>query len=70
MLKKVGGQLIKVASNDNLILCKMCGGIFGDPYNGIELKKNILKIKGRGQSGLRMENFKKCIAVLCESHEN
>lgn len=53
MLKNVSGELIKVARNDDLILCKMCGGIFGDPYNGIELKNNILKISNYGGSAWR-----------------
>jgi hypothetical protein len=30
------------ARNDSLIMCKQCGGAFGDPFAGIEISKGVL----------------------------
>ena len=47
-----------IATSDEVVLCKSCGGIFGDPYNGIELKANILKVSNYGGSAWRWsENY-------------
>jgi hypothetical protein len=40
----------KVAETANAILCKNCGGIFGDPFAGISINKNILEIYHYGGS--------------------
>lgn len=58
MLLQSGDSFTELSSNDNLILCKSCGGVFGDPYNGVELKNNILKISNYGGSAWRWsENY-------------
>jgi hypothetical protein len=38
---------------NNAILCLGCGGVFGDPYEGISLNKNVLKISHYGGSNWR-----------------
>lgn len=35
------------------VLCKQCGGVFGDPYAGISLEKNVLKMNHYGGSNWR-----------------
>lgn len=49
---KDGGQEM-VLRNDSLILCLTCGGIFGDPYAGVEFKKDTLIIHHYGGSNWR-----------------
>ena len=40
------------------VLCQQCGGVFGDPYEHIELKKNVLNINHYGGSAWRWtKNF-------------
>ncbi len=51
--EKKGTKYSKMSSNKELILCKECGGIFGDPYNGITLKGNVLSIFNYGGSAWR-----------------
>jgi len=46
-----GYQLSSYTTNG--ILCKNCGGIFGDPFDYISLKKNILDIHHYGGSAWR-----------------
>lgn len=38
---------------DSAILCLGCGGIYGDPYQGIEFRKNILIVNHYGGSAWR-----------------
>ena len=44
---------IQVARSEKAILCKDCGGIFGDPFAGIEINKNVLSINHYGGSNWR-----------------
>lgn len=42
-----------VARNDSVVLCKSCGGVFGDPYAGITVKNNFFSIEHYGGSNWR-----------------
>ncbi len=42
-----------MAQNDSAVLCKGCGGIFGDPYEGITIKNNYFSIEHYGGSNWR-----------------
>lgn len=42
-----------MAKNDSVVLCKECGGIFGDPYQGITIKKGFFSIEHYGGSSWR-----------------
>ena len=42
-----------MAKSEKAILCKDCGGIFGDPFAGIEINKNVLSINHYGGSNWR-----------------
>jgi hypothetical protein len=41
------------ARNDSVVYCKNCGGIFGDPYQGITIKKQYFSIDHYGGSSWR-----------------
>lgn len=41
------------ARNDSVVLCKGCGGVFGDPYEGITVKNNFFSIEHYGGSSWR-----------------
>lgn len=43
----------KVVESSTALLCKHCGGVFGNPFNGIEIKKNVLIIYHYGGSNWR-----------------
>ncbi|MFC0771932.1 hypothetical protein [Terrimonas alba] len=42
-----------LARNDSVVLCKSCGGVFGDPYAGITIKNNFFSIEHYGGSNWR-----------------
>lgn len=46
-------QLSIFARNDNVVLCMNCGGVFGDPYQGITTKGAFFSIDHYGGSGWR-----------------
>ncbi len=46
------GYSLSSFSNEG-ILCKRCGGVFGDPYESISFKKNVLNIHHYGGSAWR-----------------
>lgn len=39
--------------NDNVVLCVDCGGIFGDPFNGISIKNGFFSVEHYGGSAWR-----------------
>lgn len=47
------GQYKLIARNDNVVLCLNCGGVHGDPYQGITLKNGYFSIEHFGGSGWR-----------------
>lgn len=47
------GQYKLIARNDSVVLCMGCGGIFGDPYQGITIKNGYFSIEHYGGSGWR-----------------
>ena len=44
------------AKSKAAVLCKTCGGVFGDPYAGISLNKTVLNIYHYGGSNWRWTN--------------
>ena len=46
-------KLEQIARNDNVVLCRGCGGAFGDPYQGISIKSNYFSIDHYGGSAWR-----------------
>ncbi|HZH36685.1 MAG TPA: hypothetical protein VEX65_05385 [Flavisolibacter sp.] len=39
--------------NDNVVLCYSCGGVFGDPYQGITIKNGYFSLEHYGGSSWR-----------------
>jgi hypothetical protein len=44
------------ARNDNIVYCFDCGGFFGDPYNGLEIKKGVFTVHHYGGGNQRWSN--------------
>lgn len=42
-----------MAKNDNVVLCKICGGVFGDPFEGITIENGVFTLDFRGGSRRR-----------------
>lgn len=53
LTRQSNNKLTLAARNDELIMCRQCGGIFGDPYEGITVGKNMLTINFYGGSAWR-----------------
>ncbi|HRD54252.1 MAG TPA: hypothetical protein PKY96_16560 [Flavobacteriales bacterium] len=47
------GRRVLQMRNDSIILCRTCGGVFGEPYEGIEFKDDTLLIRHYGGSSWR-----------------
>jgi hypothetical protein len=45
----------EAAKSSHAIMCKNCGGVFGDPFAGILIKGNVLQINHYGGSNWRWE---------------
>jgi len=44
------------ARNDNVVYCYQCGGVFGDPYSGVEIRKGFFTVHHFGGSNDRWSN--------------
>lgn len=53
LTRQANNKLTLAARNDELVMCKQCGGIFGDPYEGLTVGKNMLTINFYGGSAWR-----------------
>lgn len=47
------GKLVLFKRNDHVVFCKNCGGIWGDPYEGITVKGRYFSIDHYGGSAWR-----------------
>lgn len=52
LLKQEKGYRL-VAKTDEVLLCRHCGGIYGDPFAGISIEKGILVVEHYGGSAWR-----------------
>jgi len=53
VLLKTDSGYVCVSRSEDAILCKGCGGIFGDPFDGITIKKGVLTLSQYGGSAWR-----------------
>lgn len=53
LLRHPGNSYSLAARNDNVVYCLHCGGIYGDPYSGLEIKKGSFTIHHYGGSNER-----------------
>jgi len=47
------GRLKKVKQNNKVVYCRICGGVFGDPFEGITVKENGFSVHMYGGSNWR-----------------
>lgn len=53
LLRDSSNQLNLVKRNDNTVLCKECGGVWGDPFQSIAVKNGYFSIEHYGGSSWR-----------------
>ncbi len=53
LLKKSDGGYHLAVTNNNIILCKGCGGVFGDPFNTLAVERGAIVIGNYGGSSER-----------------
>jgi len=51
--RQADGKLKLEKRNDNLVMCKSCGGVFGDPYESVTIGKKGFSISFYGGSNWR-----------------
>jgi hypothetical protein len=44
------------ARNDDVVYCYRCGGMFGDPYDGVRIRKGVFTVNHFGGSNERWSN--------------
>ena len=47
------GKLKLIKTNDKIVFCRSCGGVFGDPFAGVRVKLNSFKVDNYGGSNWR-----------------
>jgi hypothetical protein len=47
------GKLSVAGRNDNVVYCKYCGGVYGDPFDSIEARRNSFTVNNVGGSSDR-----------------
>lgn len=50
------GTLKVVKESSRVVLCRACGGVFGDPFGGLSAAKNTFSVHHYGGSGWRWSN--------------
>jgi hypothetical protein len=53
IVRDAGGKLTLSKRNDEVVYCKSCGGVFGDPFAGVEARRNGFTINNYGGSAWR-----------------
>jgi hypothetical protein len=53
LTRQANGKLKQEKRNDNLVLCRQCGGVFGDPYDNTSITPNGFSIDFYGGSSWR-----------------
>jgi|GEM_PF-734957 len=53
LLRDKDNKLSAAKSNEKMVMCSQCGGIFGDPFSGISIGKNTFTVNHYGGSAWR-----------------
>ena len=53
VVREPGGGLRVAARNDRLVYCAACGGVFGDPFEGVEARGETFTVYHYGGAGWR-----------------
>lgn len=59
VLLKQGAEYMLIGKSEKVLMCRHCGGAFGDPYAAISISNNILTIDHYGGSSWRWTNTQK-----------
>ena len=55
LLRGVDGKLSAAKRNERLVMCSKCGGVFGDPFEGVEAGRNTFTVQHYGGSNWRWQ---------------
>ena len=44
LIRQANGKLKQAKRNDDVIMCRQCGGVFGDPYEGTTIKGSTFEL--------------------------
>ena len=53
LIREASGGLTMAARNDDVVMCKNCGGVFGDPFAGVSIKGTRFTVSNYGGSNDR-----------------
>jgi len=53
LLRGADGKLTLAKRNDRVVMCSQCGGVFGDPFEGVIAGKNTFSVEHYGGSSWR-----------------
>ena len=53
LLRGAEGRLSAAKRNERLVMCSKCGGVFGDPFEGVEAGRNTFTVNFYGGSNWR-----------------
>lgn len=53
LIRKSNGKLEIAVRNEQVVYCSSCGGVFGDPFAGVTVKRNSFTVNNYGGSNLR-----------------
>ena len=56
LISDKNNKLTEAKRNESIVLCSQCGGIFGDPFNGVEIGKKTFTVSHYGGSAWRWSN--------------
>ena len=55
LLRGADGKLTSAKRNERIIMCSQCGGVFGDPFEGVVVGRNTFSIEHYGGSNWRWQ---------------
>src|ERR1044071_8598472 len=53
LLRGADGKLAEAARNERVVMCSRCGGVFGDPFEGVVAGRNTFTVNHYGGSNWR-----------------
>ena len=53
LVRDEGGRLAAAKRNERLVMCSKCGGVFGDPFEAVEVGRNTFTVHLYGGSNWR-----------------
>ena len=53
LLRGADGKLTVAKRNDRVVMCSQCGGVFGDPFDGVIAGRNTFSVEHYGGSNWR-----------------